>query len=109
MFESIQAKVVAFTAVILLACSTIAMIRNSTGSYSLIMGLFGILISIIYMLILILDQNCVVVGGCDVWGWIKMILTEIWLIMAIVFTIMAIVSPVSSSDKTEETQEQFKN
>lgn len=101
MFESIQARIVAFTAFILLLASFVAVLRNSAGTSAIMWGIFGIFISLLYFLVIVLDQNCVVVGGCDVWGWIKMLLTEIWLVFAIILTISAIVSPQSVESEAE--------
>lgn len=87
MFESVQAKIVAFTVLVLLISATVSMIRDNKSVKSIMWGIFGILIAALYFLIIIIDQNCVVIGGCDFWGWIKMILTEVWLIFAIIVVI----------------------
>lgn len=56
-------------------------------------------------MIIVIDQNCVVTGGCDLWGWIKLVLTEVWLITAIGVTIVAIVNPQKAAVEGGEEAE----
>lgn len=102
MFESIQAKIVAFTVVVLLISATVSMLRDKKSVKSIMWGVFGILIAALYFLIIIIDQNCVVIGGCDFWGWIKMVLTEIWLIFAIIVVIASMFENKAQEEKKDD-------
>lgn len=101
MFESTQAQIVAFTVLILLISATVSMLRDNKSVKSIMWGIFGIIIAAIYFLVIIIDQNCVVIGGCDLWGWIKMVLTEIWLIFAIIVVIASMFEKKQPEEKEQ--------
>lgn len=104
MIESLQAKIVAGTSVVILLVSIANIIMSAIKNQgSVVAGIIGLIVSIIYLFIIVLDQNCVVIGGCNVWGWVKLVLTEIWLILMLVAVVGALVL-VSKGEKIETTQ-----
>lgn len=87
---TIQARIVAVTAVLVLIMSIVSLVMNRDSAPSIVGAVFGIIVASVYLAVLVFDQECVVVGGCNVWGWIRMLLTEVWLLMFIVVTIMTL-------------------
>jgi hypothetical protein len=80
MLETIQAKILAVSTVFLLVTSCVYAFKE-TGAITAIIGfIFGILT----ILVLVLDQNCVVIGGCNIWAWVKFLLTELVILLLIV-------------------------
>jgi hypothetical protein len=88
MFESVQAKILGLTAALALLMSFISSVV-SDGAIAAILS-FGM--SILMLLLIIFDTNCVVIGGCNVWGWIKFAFSELFLVIGIVVAIVALAS-----------------
>ncbi len=86
MIETLQAKILGGTALLLLILSFVAAIRNGSIVAAVVGFLFGALI----MLLQIFDVNCTILGGCNIWGWIKTMLVEFLLLISIVTIILAL-------------------
>lgn len=111
MIRSTQAKILALFVIIDLIASFIAALRTSTVVYAMISFFIGIVV----FLIMILDQDCVVIGGCNIWGWVKMVITCIFLGIGILIAVVTAVKGKTidmaetkeSSDKKKENTENF--
>lgn len=106
MFQSTQAKILALFAIIDLIVSFVAAVRTSSVVYAIISFLIGI----VFMLIIIMDQDCVVIGGCNVWGWIKMVLGCIFLGISIIFALLIAIKGNKdvTTDKNDKKTEDAK-
>lgn len=85
MFESLQAKFVSLLAFIILGINAASAVYTKNYSTS---KLGGIAIGAVLLLLLILDVNCVVIGGCNAWAWLKFVLVLIPLVVILVLSIL---------------------
>jgi|APGre2960657423_1045063.scaffolds.fasta_scaffold00651_9 hypothetical protein len=67
---------------------------------SIVTYLFGFLV---YYL-LILDQNCVTEGPCNVWGWVKVAFSIFIFIILIVTKVYMVMAATKEKKKGEETK-----
>lgn len=86
MFVSTQARILAIVAILNLITSFAAGIRTSGVVWAIVSFLVGIIV----LLVMVMDQDCVVTGGCNIWGWIKFTLTAVVLVISIVLSIMMV-------------------
>lgn len=93
MFLSTQARILAIIALIELILSFVAAIRTMAVSWAIIA--FGV--GVVVMLIIIMDQDCTVVGG-----WVKFAFTTMFLVLS---TVMAITLIVKGKGVTEEKKD----
>lgn len=91
MFETIQAKLVfAFASILLLQNIIIGyMTKDATnGSLNLLVSL---LFGIPFVILFTYDTNCLVLGNCNVWSWIRTCLYIIFAILMVVMTVLVMV------------------
>jgi hypothetical protein len=100
MFVSTQARILALIAVIEVIVAFVAALRSMGTAWAIIS--FGV--SVLILLILILDQDCVVTGGCNVWAWVKLVFVSIFLLLNLVFSLLIIFGKKSenTSENTDE-------
>jgi hypothetical protein len=55
------------------------------------------------MLITLFDQDCVVIGGCHIWGWIKMLMFAFALIVSTAVTVYVARVMKKEKDTTAES------
>ncbi len=82
MFETPQTKFVAITgiAALMIGTATTAVVHNIARSLYFLIGY------LILILVAIADIHCVLVGGCEILGWIKtMLMMLIFLVSLVVF------------------------
>lgn len=86
LFATTQSKVLGVLSLVALVLSFVVALR--TDSWGVALG--GLLIGGLIMLINLYDVNCVVLGGCDVWGWVKVALIGLLLlgVIAMQFTLL---------------------
>jgi len=101
MFETTLAKILGVTALVLLSLSFAVTFKESGA----VIAIFSFCFGVIGMLILILDHNCVFIGGCNIWGWIKFLATMFFMILFIVALILILIKdepkPTVSEQKTQ--------
>lgn len=97
MFVSIQAKILTITALITLVVSFILSLRTN-GIFAIVSFVFGVLV----MLLAILDQDCVVLGGCNTWAWVKLVIGMLALVIPLGVTIYNAGKEIEPSSKKEE-------
>jgi hypothetical protein len=73
----------------------------TNGIFAIISFVFGILV----MLIAVLDQDCVVVGGCNIWAWVKLAIGLLALIIPVGITMYNISTGVDVKKEDTTTTE----
>ena len=102
MFETVQSKLVFAFALILLILDVIGgyfMYGKMMGSLVL---LLIVVIGIPLALLFAYDINCLVVGNCNVWSWIRTILYLVFVIISIVAIIQLMASQGKQQHKEED-------
>ena len=90
MFESLQAKILAVAAAISVVLSVIATLFGKNRIKEMkdyFMLPFVVLINVLVLLLIIFDTNCVIIGGCNVWGWFKFAFFAILILLTMIMTI----------------------
>ena len=100
MFESIQAKILAVILVIEMLAISIS-IAMSSGLYAFAFIPLYLLFAIPVSLLYVFNQNCLVIGGCRIWSWIRL-----FIIIATLLAAMSIV--IYSRVKKNQEEEQKK-
>jgi len=105
MFETIQSKLVFAFAMILLALDVIGgyfMYGQKMGNIVL---LIVVLLGIPLALLFAYDINCLVVGNCNLWSWIRTVLYLLVVVLSIVVTVLSLVRKDKSNEKKEKKEE----
>jgi membrane protein implicated in regulation of membrane protease activity len=105
MFETIQSKLVFAFAMILLVLDVIGgyfMYGRTMGSIVL---LIVVLLGIPLALLFAYDINCLVVGNCNLWSWIRSILYLLVVVLSIVVTVLSLVRKDKANEKKEKKEE----
>ncbi len=103
MFESTQAKYLGYMAVLLLLLTIgliikmIALRQSSLSEW--VATVVSILVVGFVILLRIFDVNCVVMGGCGVWGWFKFVLV---MLVQVLLMIAVLVALIKTKKKDEE-------
>jgi len=105
MFETIQSKLVFAFAMILLVLDVIGgyfMYGRTMGSIVL---LIVVLLGIPLALLFAYDINCLVVGNCNLWSWIRTVLYLLVVVLSIVVTVLSLVRKDKANEKKEKKEE----
>lgn len=105
MFESTQAKFLGYTAIVLLLLTIgqmikMAVVRTPLGTWmtTIVATLFSAFVIFLY----IFDVNCVIMGGCNVWGWFKFALVMLMLVIQIIVVIVALFATAKKKEEKPE-------
>lgn len=104
MFETTQAKLVFTFSAIMLALGTIA-VYTATKNHDVrsVYVIINVLVGLAVALLLTYDINCLVVGNCNVWSWIRTVLYLITVISYIAIIILILVHETPKEKKEEKT------
>lgn len=97
MFESLQAKILAVSAAVALVTAFISAVKAD----GVLVAFVAFFIGLAILLLNVFDVNCVILGGCNIWGWIKFALLEILIVVAIIATIAELAKKKEEEKKTE--------
>ena len=105
MFETVQSKLV-FGATLLILLLNVIFGYMSRSTYFGTVNLFMVLlIGVPLALLFAYDINCLVVGNCTIWSWIR---TVIYLLM-VIFSVMTVVLAVLMFKKIKKEEESKKS
>lgn len=94
MLESAAAKTLAIIGTIAIVLLTV-MSGINDGAIS---ALSVALIFSLTLLITVFDVDCVIIGSCNIWGWVKTVLTLLMLILILVIAILAVYRKENKKD-----------
>lgn len=107
MFESTQAKYLGYMAIFLLLLTFGHIIKMIVLRQSSLGEWVGTIISIVFgalvILLRIFDVNCVILGGCNTWGWFKFAFMTFILIILMIAMIFALIQPKKKEEKPATT------
>ena len=95
-----QTKILGVLALASLALSFAVGLKTSNFG----MAFLGFALGALVLLLTLYDVNCVIVGGCDVWGWIKAVLIGIALVGVILMQIGLLSGPSRAPQATVVAQ-----
>jgi predicted tellurium resistance membrane protein TerC len=104
MFETIQSKLVFAFALILLLLDVVGgyvMYGKKMGN---LMLLLVVLIGVPLALLFAYDINCLVVGNCNVWSWIRTLLYVVFSVISVVVIVQLMVRQQKKEEKKEEEE-----
>jgi hypothetical protein len=67
---------------------------------SVVYAIVGLIISLAYSALIVYDTNCLTIGNCGVWSWVRSIF---YVMIPVIIIIMMILSLVKKDDKNEPT------
>lgn len=107
MFESVQAKYLAYPSFVIILLILANIIRMAVGGKPTVLTWIAVVISaffaILYLGLGVFNVNCLVMGGCGVWAWIVWALALFKLLALAVLLVVLLVAPL---DKLRSKQEE---
>lgn len=107
MFQTVQAKLVFVFAIVLLIAQVLASYVTWGTTFGSIVLAIAIVFGVPLAFLLTYDTNCLVVGKCSIWSWIRSALYMLMTFISVVLIVYAIVVEKKNQQKinTEITQE----
>lgn len=97
MLESPQAKIMGGILLLEVIIMSIIIGTTSSGMGMLAIPLY-LLVAVPVSLLMVFDQNCVVIGGCNIWGWIRLFL----FVLSVLFAVIAIFAARRAAAEAEK-------
>lgn len=104
MFETLQSKLVLVATLIILLLNVLFNYMSRDTNTANMVLVVAIIIGIPLALLFAYDINCLVIGKCTVWSWIRTLIYLIMVILIVVAVIMEVVKRNIPKKKDEETK-----
>lgn len=107
MFESTQAKYLAYPSIVVILLAVANYIRmaveGKTSVWVWIGTALGFFFGVLYLALNIFNVNCLVTGSCSVWAWFVWFFAMLKLIVIMVLLVISLVMPRKKKDEPSIT------